>query len=71
LKESISDYREAQSAIEKLTTGTDEWREAIKEANEQVMNLITQYPELVKYMSSIGGQLTISDEGLDALDQKE
>ena len=69
LKESIEDYHAAQDAIDKLVVGTDEWREAIAEANAQIMELVQTYPELAKYLSSEGGRLTISEEGLEAVEQ--
>ena len=69
LKKSIEDYHSAQDAIDKLVIGTDEWRDAIAEANAQIMELVQTYPELAKYLSSEGGRLTISEEGLEAVEQ--
>jgi hypothetical protein len=33
------------------------------------MELIKQYPELANYMTNEGGRLTISDEGLEAVEE--
>ena len=69
--DTISDYKKAQEAIDKMVAGTDEWREAITEANAQVMELIQTYPELARYLSNENGRLTISEEGIKAVEQKK
>ena len=62
-----SAYNELQKALDDLTYGTKEWKEALIEANDQVLRLLETYPELVSYLErSENGQLTISDEGWDA-----
>ena len=43
LKESISDHQSALEAIESLTKGTREWKDAIREANEKARELIESY----------------------------
>lgn len=67
LKASIEDYRSAQSAIEAMTEGTKEWKEAVREANLQVLDLMNNYPELAQYVQNVNGRLTISEEGLDSV----
>ena len=65
-------YDEMQKNLENLTYGTKEWKEALHEANQQVLELIQTYPELAKYLErGDEGQLTISDEGWDALLDKQ
>ena len=72
LKKSIEDYQNAQDAIDKLKIGTQEWRDAVQEANEQVIALLDKYPELIKYVDTLeGGRMIIRDEGLAALKEKE
>lgn len=66
LKQSLEDYNEAQAAIAELTTGTDEWREAIREVNQQVIELMNDYPILAQYIDNVAGQLTISAAGQEA-----
>ena len=68
---SITNYKEARDAIEDLTIGTQEWKNAIQEANEQVLTLLEKYPELAQYVSNINGQLSISDEGLNQLAEQQ
>ena len=68
LKASLEDYQDAQNAIDELVKGTDEWRKAINEANLKVLELISSYSELAKYVSTDeNGRMTISQEGMDAL----
>lgn len=71
LKQSIADYKDAQTAIDELTVGTEEWRDAIRDANDKVLELIQNYPILAKYMSNENGRLVISDEGLEAVEQQK
>ena len=61
LKSSIADYEEAQNAIAKLKEGTEEWRDAIYESNQQIMDLIEKYPELIDYVENVNGVLKITD----------
>lgn len=74
LKSSLEDYGKAQQAIDELHKGTREWKDAIVEANEQVLQLLETYPELAQYVENIEGRLTLSDEGqnvaLDLANQK-
>ena len=65
-------YDELQKQISDLTRGTDEWREALRKSNEEVLELLQTYPELAKYLSrGEDGQLIISDEGWDAILEKQ
>lgn len=61
-------YKELQNDLAELTKGTNEWKQALIEANTQVLNLLTTYPELAQYVSrGEEGQLTISNEGWDSV----
>ena len=62
LKKSIEDYKNAQNAIESLTKGTQEWRDAINDANQSVLELMQKYPELASAISNIDGQLILDTE---------
>ena len=64
----IEEYKNIQENIEGLEKGTLEWAQAIKEANEQVLELIKNYPVLANYMSmGETGALQISQEGFNYL----
>ena len=67
-----SEYSELQATLDGLTKGTNEWKQALIEANAQVLELLSTYPELAKFISrGEDGQLTISDEGFDSLIEKQ
>ena len=66
------DYSEIQKSLENLTKGTDEWKQALLEANSQVLELLNTYPELAQYISKGKfGQLTISQEGWEKILEKQ
>jgi chromosome segregation ATPase len=65
LKKSIENYKSTQDAIDKMTEGTEEWKDAIVEANKEITALIQKYPQLAKYVEQSGnGRLTLNEEGL-------
>ena len=64
LKKSLEDHNDALEAIKDLTQGTLEWKQAIADANTNVLELISNYPELAQYITrGEGGVLQISKEG--------
>lgn len=71
LKATIEDFTEAQNAIEKMVEGSQQWKEAIAEANNQAMQLLAAYPELARYMDNINGRIVISEDGLNAILEKQ
>ena len=67
-----SEYSELQATIDGLTKGTNEWKQALIEANAQVLKLLSTYPELATFIRrGEDGQLTILDEGFDFLIEKQ
>ena len=69
LMETISSYKDAEEAISHLTKGTQEWKDAVTELNEQVLDLIQKYPKLADYVDDSGDYLKITQEGLEYLEQ--
>ena len=67
LKNSLENYQTAYNAIAKLKEGTVEWRQAVIELNQQVLDLISKYPELAEYVTNKNGILTISKEGQEEI----
>lgn len=60
------EFNELQKTLEGLTKGTNEWKQALLEANNQVLQLLNTYPKLAEYLSrGEDGQLVISDEGFE------
>jgi hypothetical protein len=45
--------------LDELTQGTKEWTKAMQEINNQVLELIEQYPELAKFVENKEGILTL------------
>ena len=70
LKAAFENYDKAQKAIDEMTAGTEEWRNAIQDANLQVLDLIDKYPELANYVNNVDGRLLISDEGREVLTEQ-
>jgi len=72
LLSSQEEYTGLQDTLENLTKGTNEWKQALIDANGQVLQLLSTYPQLAQYISrGENGQLTISDEGWDAVVEEQ
>ncbi len=65
VKNAIEDYNSALDALQQYTKGTEEWYEATKKLNEEINNLITQYPELLKQKNLYNADGTLNQEVLD------
>ena len=65
-------FNEVQENIEHTVKGTQAWKEALVAANEQVLSLVSQYPELQKFLE-IGsqGQLTLQEGAFDTVLQHQ
>ncbi len=63
LLEAKSKYDSALDAVNSLTEGTQAWKNAVMELNEQVLALLENYPELAKFISWDNGKMVISEEG--------
>lgn len=63
-----SEYSSLQETLENLTKGTDKWKQALIEANAQVLQLLSTYPQLAEFISrGENGQLVISEAGFEKL----
>lgn len=62
LKESLSQLEEDTNTIQTLTSGTQEWRDAVKNVNQQIMDLIDKYPELARFVKIENGVLGWADQ---------
>lgn len=63
LKNNLEDYDSSLSAINKMIEGTEEWETAVRNLNQQVIELLDLYPQLAQYISNDNGILTISEKG--------
>ena len=58
-----SEFDKLTTSLETLTQGTLEWRKALAEANNEVINLQKQFPELEVSVDKATGQLKIDNWG--------
>ena len=71
LNTSFDNLDSLDESLEKLTEGTVEWNYALFQANQEVLGLLNKYPELINYIDTINGKMTIDSEGREALLQKQ
>lgn len=63
LTSSLDALGEQQTKLAGLTKGTQEWKDAVKDVNSEVLELIRKYPQLAKYVDNKNGILNISEYG--------
>ena len=63
LTANLKELSNAQSSLEGLTKGTQEWRDAVQDVNSQILELIDKYPELAEYVTTTNGAMSISAYG--------
>lgn len=61
----LKEYDEAYNSLKQMTEGTDEWKEAVEQLNAQVVDLITNFPQLAKYVERENGVLTLNKKGIE------
>lgn len=59
LNESLNSLNDKYKGLEELTKDTKEWRDAVRSINDEVLDLITEYPELAGMFENVDGVLTI------------
>ena len=60
-------YDDLINQLKNLEAGTDAWKQKLKEVNNEVLDLIEQYPELANYIENTSEGLKISQEGWDKM----
>ena len=63
LAASLDSVSSKEAALDNLAAGTREWKEAVADLNNEVLDLIAAYPELAQYVDSQDGVLRFTDEG--------
>ena len=76
LLSSIGKYQNARDSIDQLTIGTEEFTNAITEANSQALDLIQKYSLLADaeknyYSIDENGLINITEAGLDAIKEQQ
>ena len=74
-KQKLDDITAAKEGLEKiqktfkgLTKGSQEWKKALMENNQQVLDLIGTYPDLIKYLDKgQSGELIIQEQGWEQI----
>ena len=66
VKSALEDLHSAEDNLDGLTKGTQEWRDALQQCNDKVLELISNYPELAQYVTNENGQLKLSADGEQA-----
>ena len=72
LKTSLDNLSGSEEALNNLTVGTQEWRDAVVNLNDEILKLIETYPELAELVKFKDGHLTIdydSDRGQEITKQ--
>ena len=59
LKSSLEELKDKRTALDDLTEGTQEWKDAVFELNQQMLELMKTYPQLSGFINNEGGVLTI------------
>lgn len=66
LKNAFNNYDSVVEQLENCTRGTDEWKQALEDVNNQVLDILNKYPELLEMEGAItrnaDGMLVISDD---------
>ena len=72
LTSSVQSISDQEKALEDMTYGTDEWRKASTQLNQDVLDLIETYPKLADEVTmDEDGVLRISKEGMEAFLKEE
>lgn len=71
LKSAFEGYDSVVEKLESCTKGTQEWKDALTEVNDQVIDLVQKYPELSSYVDGDKGQLYLKEGYQDVLKQAE
>ena len=73
LMDSLSTYENARNSLTELTRGTAEFTAAITDANQEALQLIDTYSELIngRYTVDSDGLITIDEEAIEEIKQEE
>ena len=66
LNESLGQLEEKQATLDGLIKGTQDWRDAVIEVNNQILDLIARFPALAAFVESEDGVLSFNQEKTDA-----
>lgn len=69
LSNSIDSLGDKYKALDELTRGTKEWKDAVMDINSEVLNLVDKYPQLAEFLEGGEGvlRLNLDDAGLQEI----
>ena len=70
MQTNLDAYTQASQSLNELTRGTYEWVQALNDANQSVLALLKDFPELAQYIENVNGKLEISPEGIKFLQEE-
>ena len=59
LKDSLEEINNQNTNLENLVYGTKQWKEAVEDLNNEVLQLIQEYPQLAKFVENVDGVMSI------------
>ena len=62
LNNSLDKISDMRSSLDDMKEGTDEWKEAVRKLNSEILTLIQTYPEIAKFVSNENGVLSLDSE---------
>ena len=65
LAQSLDTIKQKEGSLDELVIGTLEWKNAVSELNNEILDLIAIYPELGKFVTSENGKLKLSEDVID------
>lgn len=72
LRNALDGYENTQDVLANCTKGTKEWADALRDANQEVLDLIDKYPELEGFLGTDNdGRLYLKSGYQDVIDQYE
>ena len=60
---------EIDSSFNTLVEGTDEWNSKLIESNTLIAEIISQFPEMSRYLTTINGRMQFETEGWDKINK--
>lgn len=72
LRNALDGYENTQDVLANCTKGTKEWADALRDANQEVLDLVDKYPELEGFLGTDNdGRLYLKSGYEDVIDQYE
>ena len=67
LKSAFDSYESVKKTLDECAQGTEEWKDALRDVNNEVLSLMEQYPELSSMVNEAGEKAITRDENTGEL----